>query len=514
MKMSLKDWFLHEENHRSSSKHSSVGQKSSSNVQINIEEAGPERPDEDQEMTFEEFAQYLTQHGVDPAEIDTFQRNSEWGTRGVPLHFSEWEDEWVYAGPYAQHRALGQMEKSEGLAEYEDPTSNGHDSDDDSAWAGPKSSREGMPHLRPQNLAQQRGADGWDEMHKSSNSHYPESGTDLKAFFGDEPYPKGSEVDEAGGEQMFGEPGVPGEEELYRTYADWHKGSQPSSHEEAEQWWQDTRSGKGDPLHRQSYFGSDEESSGFDEDEYEHRDIDRDRLGQDEPEIAEAGEKDLPDEMPMDWMDQPLDAGPSAPQHSSKQAVPWRAAKRASNQAKEPTVRKPAAEPEGEMDFGSLDDPDFLSKMGIDPDEPPKRSGTPKMADTIKTKGGDDEEGEGDVSQKYDYSKGRRERLLSPKLKPEFDPDDEEAQELRGEPLGAEEAEEGELSWDELRATEPEAAQELEREVPEGEREGLKFKRKADGRIYLDSPTGRKAFLGPELGWSEMDDGESPSGEF
>jgi hypothetical protein len=198
-------------------------------------------------------------------------------------------------------------------------------------------------------------------------------------------------------------------------------------------------------------------------------------------------------------------SAPAEPKKSSQMAVPWRAAQRA---AEEPKIDQDAP------DFSGLDDPDFLSKMGIDPDDSKhsKKAGGPKMKDVIKTS--EPEEPEPDASEFYDQPQSRKSRLLSPKLKPGAEVDDEYGKIMAGEPLGAETAEEGEMTWDELRATDPEAAQELEREVPEEERDGAQFKKKADGRIYMDSPKGRKSYLGPDVGWTEMDDGESPAGEF
>lgn len=98
--------------------------------------------------------------------------------------------------------ALAQHIAGEGTVnEYEDPTSSKHDQGD-SKWASPMSHKSGMPDEVPHDMAQQRAADGWKEMRKSSDSTYPVSSKkDLKGFFGDDPYPRQSEMGEAEGDK-------------------------------------------------------------------------------------------------------------------------------------------------------------------------------------------------------------------------------------------------------------------------------------------------------------------------
>lgn len=71
------------------------------------------------------------------------------------------------------------------------------------------------------------------------------------------------------------------------------------------------------------------------------------------------------------------------------------------------------------------------------------------------------------------------------------------------------------MTWDEFRVAEPEAAQELERDIPdESEREHGFFQKKDDGRVYFVGASGqRMTYLG-DAGWADMDDGETPAGEF
>jgi len=127
------------------------------------------------------------------------------------------------------------------------------------------------------------------------------------------------------------------------------------------------------------------------------------------------------------------------------------------------TEPPPAEEP----DWGSMDDEEMVSKLAAGPAPELPSYGQPKMRDTIKT---DDE--------------------------PSYASADQQ------------------MGWDELRASNPDEAAELEQRYPE-DIEQTKFKKKKSGFLHATLPDGRRMFyMGDDRGWQDMDDGGSPSGEF
>ncbi len=75
---------------------------------------------------------------------------------------------------------------------------------------------------------------------------------------------------------------------------------------------------------------------------------------------------------------------------------------------------------------------------------------------------------------------------------------------------------EDDLTWDEFRAANPDEANELERDFPdENELSMAQFQKKGSGRWFMSTGSGKRmAYLGSKAGWEDLDDGESPTGEF
>ena len=153
-----------------------------------------------------------------------------------------------------------------------------------------------------------------------------------------------------------------------------------------------------------------------------------------------------------------------------------------------PKDDKTHVDDQGEVDWASLDDEDFLDKLSTG-DAPPTTTSAPdpkmpKMADTISTK-------------PYDS----------------FDPEQYDFDTTAGQgPYKGPTSDD--MTWDELRVAEPEEAAELEREFDENDLGMASFQKKG-GRVYMTTGSGERfAYINRKTGWAPMDDGETPAGEF
>lgn len=176
---------------------------------------------------------------------------------------------------------------------------------------------------------------------------------------------------------------------------------------------------------------------------------------------------ELPDELPDEWLVD-LTGKPAAPKQGGAPAQP----------GEEPAQGGEA----GDVDWDAMSDEDFIDQLaaGNIPDIKPSAAPAPEPED------------------------------------PPAPEEPEEPAEPPRPPHGMKEPSEEDMTWDEFRAVEPDAAQELERDMPdENERTMGHFQRKQDGRVYFHSATGqRMSWLGEPAGWVDMDDGETPAGEF
>lgn len=197
------------------------------------------------------------------------------------------------------------------------------------------------------------------------------------------------------------------------------------------------------------------------------------------PSKPEPHQGEIPDELPDEWVDdQPAMGQPPKPPEGE------------------------AGGDEGEIDWDSLEGDEFtdaLAGSGKGP-EIKTQPAMPKMKDTISTS-----------------------PAAPSKPYQSFDPDqyDIDPGQIKDRDVWAGENE-NEQSWDEVRATAPKQAAELEKEFPAEELQGARFRKQGDpgdrssnGRIQMTTTSGKRyAYLGHKIGWSEMDDGNTPAGEF
>lgn len=415
------------------------------------------------------------------------------------------------------------------LKEYEDPTSSKH-AQDDSKWAGPNSDKERMPHELPQNDSQENSSDAWEETRengpKSSSQKSSGGGKKLKDFFGGNPYPKSSHEGTGKSshssrkmsEAKYGS-GYPDEYDL-TAQGPVKRGSDedPQNVEIPmgdmddfgfiggqedyddttglfDEPWPGVNPERGTnpkdlPIHQQLAFNDDEPMNTRESKMSEggkgsgrkkgSKNKPRDEWGNkiDEPKKSQAVAPDeIPDELPDEWVaDEPEEKEKSKPMVTG---------------GEDPT----GGHGEDEIDWSSLDDDDFIDQLaGSDKGPEIKtQAAPPKMKDTISTKPADQSPYKTFDPSKFDLS------LSSDKpQKDPFSADNENIQ-----------------TWDEVRATAPQQAAELEKDFPPQELKGAKFSKKHDGRIFMMTTSGQRyAYLGHKLGWSDMDDGNSPSGEF
>ena len=197
------------------------------------------------------------------------------------------------------------------------------------------------------------------------------------------------------------------------------------------------------------------------------------------PSKPEPHQGEIPDELPDEWVDdQPAMGQPP----------------------KSPEGEKGGEE--GEIDWDSLDDDEFTDTLAGAKQGPEVKTqmAPPKMKDTISTS-----------------------PAAPAKPYQTFDPDKYsgiDPSQIKDTDLWAGENE-NEQTWDEVRASAPKQAAELEKDFPAEELQGARFRKKAgltdngNGRIQMTTTSGKRfAYLGHRIGWSDMDDGNSPSGDF
>lgn len=169
MRLSLKEFFLHEDE----------GKKSSTNITINVEGVEAElSPLGDWAATVWALASR--------AGASSGPRRQALGrhlaSRGKSAHDARQPPE-DFLKQFLRQGAEGLQ------LEYEDPTDSRHDAGD-SKWADPFSPKERMPHEVPQDHAQSHSADGWGDTRCDGPEGHGAPQNDLRAFFGGAPYPK------------------------------------------------------------------------------------------------------------------------------------------------------------------------------------------------------------------------------------------------------------------------------------------------------------------------------------
>jgi hypothetical protein len=177
--------------------------------------------------------------------------------------------------------------------------------------------------------------------------------------------------------------------------------------------------------------------------------------------------KELPDEMPDDWFN---DLSGVDPQSATAPAEPA------------PGIG-PSAQPEPELDWSAMSDEDFLNSLSSDntPSLQPIGTAPPKMKDVVKTS--------------------------EPETPPEKDNFDL--------PTSVANRDVAEMTWDEFRTNEPDAAAALEREVPPEQLENGRFRKRAN-RVFFTSGAKRMDWFtdDEDRGWMDLDDGHTPTGKF
>jgi len=145
---------------------------------------------------------------------------------------------------------------------------------------------------------------------------------------------------------------------------------------------------------------------------------------------------------------------------------------------------------EAEPDWGSMDDEDFISKLAA--------------ADKVSAR----------APERASSGRGHESGLEDIDL---TDRDDDGGRSSGRDPFwaGAEEADEDVMSWDELRAADPAAAADIEREYPDIADSQSAFFTKHGKDLVMRSGRGNRFKWDPAgMQWLEMDDGGTPAGEF
>jgi hypothetical protein len=183
--------------------------------------------------------------------------------------------------------------------------------------------------------------------------------------------------------------------------------------------------------------------------------------------------EEIPDELPDEWVaDEPEDKGPGALA----------------------TAGAKADEPEGEIDWASLDDDEFTDALAGAEKGPEikTQAAPPKMKDTIKTAPAAD----ASPYKSFDPNK--------------FDLSSEPHQ--PGDPFADDNK--NVQTWDEFRAAAPKEAAKMETEFSPEELQGAKLSKDHLRRIIMVTSSGKRFLYSGAHGWDEMDDGNSPTGDF
>jgi hypothetical protein len=198
----------------------------------------------------------------------------------------------------------------------------------------------------------------------------------------------------------------------------------------------------------------------------------------------------LPDELPDDWVDTSDFDEPEA------------------DAPAETPVSVPPGGDEPDVDWASLGDEDFLTKLAGSDTQPVKStSPMPKMKDVVKT---------------HEPSTGPE---MEPGEEPEFGVPDEpsEFETPPAEPeeppapraMAPDEEAETSMDWDELRVEDPDTAAAIERSNPEIADELRTFTRDPQGDLIMRTKAGTRLKWDPSKeDWLDMDDGGTPAGEF
>ena len=364
------------------------------------------------------------------------------------------------------------IKEAECLEEYEDPTSSKRGVGD-SKWSSP-GVEDGQEHdVSPGDAGDESGKKILHDSHRSSGHG---KSSNLQDFFGGSSFPKSSEKVSEGDNDHISEGSSGG------TYEEWLSTMMPVIMDMPQMENPNTQEQFSKYVRQE---GHDAFETGVSAQDFANKFFG----GVEERRVSEGGKgsgrkkgsknkpKDdygntiqgsgtpsaLPDEMPDEWLaDEPTD-----------QAV------------------APAGKEDGDVDWSQLDGDDFIDKLASSDKgptvsapvyTPPAAKSAPELDDKSPYQSFDPE--------KYDFDKNPA------------------SNSYKGPG-------ENDQTWDEIRATSPKEAGEIERDFSPNELKDAKFQKKDDGRIFMTTSSGaRHAYLGKKIGWVDMDDGESPAGEF